>query len=117
MSAAAAAAGLRVACCAALSASSVLPSEPAVNRADGRTGAAPTTNRSGIMILGNLSIGRAYICSLGKLKVQRKKLPLSMELTTSVALGLLFGSLIAWLALRSSSAALRSRLSFAEKEL
>ena len=40
-----------------------------------------------------------------------------MELTTSVALGLLFGSLIAWLALRSSSAALRSRLSFTEKEL
>jgi len=40
-----------------------------------------------------------------------------MELTTSVALGLLFGSVIAWLALRSSSAALRSRLSLTEKEL
>jgi DNA recombination protein RmuC len=40
-----------------------------------------------------------------------------MELATSVALGLLFGSVIAWLALRSSSAALRSRLSLTEKEL
>jgi DNA recombination protein RmuC len=40
-----------------------------------------------------------------------------MELTTSVALGLLFGSVTAWLALRSSSAALRSRLSLTEKEL
>src|SRR3981081_985876 len=40
-----------------------------------------------------------------------------MQITTRVALGLLFGSVIAWLALRSSSAALRSRLSLTEKEL
>src|SRR5580704_17405011 len=98
MSAAAAAAGLRVACCAAWSAPSVFPSEPAVNRADGRSGAAPITNRSGIMILGNLSISLAHIRSLGKAQspacdlragarleaaIQGKKLPLSMELTTS----------------------------------
>jgi len=41
----------------------------------------------------------------------------SMELATSGVLGLLFGGLIAWLALRSSSASLRSRLSLTEKEL
>jgi len=40
-----------------------------------------------------------------------------MELATSGVLGLLFGGLIAWLALRSSSASLRSRLSLTEKEL
>jgi len=70
MSAAAAAAGLRVACGAALSAPSVLPSEAAINRAHGRTGAAPITNRSAMTILGDLSISGAYICSLGKVKVQ-----------------------------------------------
>ena len=42
---------------------------------------------------------------------------MSMELATSGVLGLLFGGLIAWLALRSSSASLRSRLSLTEKEL
>jgi DNA recombination protein RmuC len=40
-----------------------------------------------------------------------------MELATSGAIGLLFGSVIAWLALRSRSAALSARLSLTEKEL
>lgn len=40
-----------------------------------------------------------------------------MELAISGAIGLLFGSVIAWLALRSRSAALQARLSLTEKEL
>jgi DNA recombination protein RmuC len=40
-----------------------------------------------------------------------------MELATSGAIGLLFGSVVAWLALRSRSAALSARLSLTEKEL
>jgi DNA recombination protein RmuC len=40
-----------------------------------------------------------------------------MELTTSAALGLLFGSMIAWLVLRSKAAAANARLSLMEKEL
>jgi DNA recombination protein RmuC len=40
-----------------------------------------------------------------------------MELATSGVLGLLFGSLIAWLALRSRESALHVRLSLMEKEL
>ena len=40
-----------------------------------------------------------------------------MELGISGAIGLLFGSVIAWLALRSRSAALQARLSLTEKEL
>jgi DNA recombination protein RmuC len=40
-----------------------------------------------------------------------------MELGISVAIGLLFGSVLAWLALRSRSAALEARLTLTEKEL
>jgi DNA recombination protein RmuC len=40
-----------------------------------------------------------------------------MELATSGVIGLLFGSVIAWLALRTRSAALQARLSLMEKEL
>ena len=40
-----------------------------------------------------------------------------MELGISGAIGLLFGSVIAWLALRSRSAAMQARLSLIEKEL
>ena len=40
-----------------------------------------------------------------------------MELGISGGIGLLFGGLLAWLALRSQSAWLRARLSFTEKEL
>ncbi len=40
-----------------------------------------------------------------------------MELATSGVIGLLFGSVIAWLALRSRTAALSARLSLTEKEL
>ncbi len=40
-----------------------------------------------------------------------------MELAISGVIGLLFGSVIAWLALRSRSAALSARLSLTEKEL
>jgi DNA recombination protein RmuC len=40
-----------------------------------------------------------------------------MELAVSGAIGLLFGSVIAWLALRSRTAALGARLSLTEKEL
>src|ERR1700682_2454635 len=40
-----------------------------------------------------------------------------MELVTSAAVGLLFGSVIAWLALRSKAAASHARLSLMEKEL
>ena len=40
-----------------------------------------------------------------------------MELTTSAVLGLLFGSMIAWLVLRSKAAASNARLSLIEKEL
>jgi DNA recombination protein RmuC len=40
-----------------------------------------------------------------------------MELTTSAALGLLFGSMIAWLVLRSKAAAANARFSLMEKEL
>jgi DNA recombination protein RmuC len=40
-----------------------------------------------------------------------------MELGTSGVIGLLFGSLLAWLALRSRSATLQARLSVREKEL
>jgi DNA recombination protein RmuC len=40
-----------------------------------------------------------------------------MELGTSGVIGLLFGSLLAWLALRSRSATLQARLSLMEKEL
>jgi len=42
---------------------------------------------------------------------------LSMELGISGAIGLLFGSLIAWLVLRSRTAGLNARLSLMEKEL
>jgi len=41
----------------------------------------------------------------------------SMEFMLSGALGLLFGSLLVWLALRSQSAAVRARLAFTEREL
>ncbi len=40
-----------------------------------------------------------------------------MELTTSAVLGLLFGSMIAWLVLRSKAAVSNARLSLMEKEL
>ncbi|HEX8810663.1 MAG TPA: hypothetical protein VF742_01600, partial [Terracidiphilus sp.] len=40
-----------------------------------------------------------------------------MELGISGVIGLLFGSLLAWLALRSRTAALQARLSLTEKEL
>ena len=40
-----------------------------------------------------------------------------MELVTSGVVGLLFGSVIAWLALRSKAAASNARLSLMEKEL
>src|ERR1700688_1149851 len=40
-----------------------------------------------------------------------------MELGTSGVIGLLFGGLLAWLALRSRSATLQARLSLMEKEL
>src|SRR5579863_8059433 len=40
-----------------------------------------------------------------------------MEFMLSGALGLLFGSLLVWLALRSQSAAVRARLAFTEREL
>src|SRR5258708_9426999 len=40
-----------------------------------------------------------------------------MELATSAVIGLLFGSVIAWLALRSKAAASNARLSLMEKEL
>src|SRR5215510_13902207 len=40
-----------------------------------------------------------------------------MELAISGAIGLVFGGLIAWLALRSKSAALAARLALMEKEL
>src|SRR6202045_5155297 len=40
-----------------------------------------------------------------------------MELTTSAVVGLLFGSMIAWLVLRSKAAASNARLSLIEKEL
>src|SRR5215831_19574844 len=40
-----------------------------------------------------------------------------MELAISGAIGLLFGSVLAWLALRSRTAALQARLSLMEKEL
>ena len=40
-----------------------------------------------------------------------------MELGISGGIGLLFGSLLAWLALRSRTAALQARLSLTEKEL
>jgi DNA recombination protein RmuC len=47
----------------------------------------------------------------------RKQLPACMELAISGVIGLLFGSLLAWLALRSRTAALEARLSLSEKEL
>ena len=47
----------------------------------------------------------------------REKLHLSMELGISGGIGLLFGIVLAWLGLRSRSAALQARLSFTEKEL
>ncbi|MGE5053898.1 MAG: DNA recombination protein RmuC, partial [Acidobacteriota bacterium] len=47
----------------------------------------------------------------------REKLHLSMELGISGGIGLLFGIMLAWLALRSRSAALQARLSFTEKGL
>ena len=40
-----------------------------------------------------------------------------MGLGTSIGIGLLFGGLLAWLALRSRTAALNARLSLMEKEL
>src|SRR5882762_2496348 len=40
-----------------------------------------------------------------------------MELATSAVIGLLFGSVIAWLALRSKGATSNARLSLMEKEL
>ena len=40
-----------------------------------------------------------------------------MELWISGGIGLLFGVLLAWLALRSRTAALQARLSLTEKEL
>src|SRR5450755_1362064 len=46
-----------------------------------------------------------------------EKLPVTMELGISGGIGLLFGCLLAWLALRSRTAALQARLSLTEKEL
>lgn len=40
-----------------------------------------------------------------------------MELGSSLVIGLLFGSLLAWLGLRSRTAALQTRLALTEKEL
>ena len=42
---------------------------------------------------------------------------MSMELGISGGIGLLFGGLLAWLALRSRTATLQARLSLTEKEL
>ena len=42
---------------------------------------------------------------------------MTIELGISGVIGLLFGSLLAWLALRSRTAALQERLSLTEKEL
>jgi len=47
----------------------------------------------------------------------RKKLPVTIELGISGVIGLLFGSLLAWLALRSRTATLQAHLSLREKEL
>ena len=44
-------------------------------------------------------------------------MPASMELGISAVLGLLFGGMIVWLALRSQKAALSVRLSLMEKEI
>jgi len=46
-----------------------------------------------------------------------KKLPASMELGISGVIGLLFGTVLAWLALRSRTASLAAQLSLREKEL
>jgi len=46
-----------------------------------------------------------------------EKLPASMELGISAVLGLLFGGMIVWLALRSQKAALQASLSLVEKDL
>jgi DNA recombination protein RmuC len=46
-----------------------------------------------------------------------EKLPVTVELGISGGIGLLFGILLAWLALRSRTAALQERLSLTEKEL
>src|ERR1035438_7112573 len=46
-----------------------------------------------------------------------EKLPVSMELGISGGIGLLFGVLLGWLAVRSRTAALQARLSLTEKEL
>jgi hypothetical protein len=46
-----------------------------------------------------------------------EKLPVTVELGISGGIGLLFGCLLAWLALRSRTAALQARLSLTEKEL
>jgi DNA recombination protein RmuC len=51
------------------------------------------------------------------LDLRNKKLHSSMELGISGAIGLLFGVLLAWLAVGSRSATLQARLSLTEKEL
>jgi DNA recombination protein RmuC len=63
---------------------------------------------------------RRKLCFTGaRLGVGREveKLPVTMELGISGGIGLLFGCLLAWLALRSRTAALQARLSLTEKEL
>ena len=81
-------------------------------------------------ILGGIEFGQMSLWRLKSVKAQtsvaggrlgvgngREKLPVSMELGISGGIGLLFGVVLAWLALRSRSAALQARLSFTEKEL
>jgi DNA recombination protein RmuC len=51
------------------------------------------------------------------LEAESGKLPVSMELGISGVIGLLFGALLAWLLLRSRTAALQARLSLTEKGL
>ena len=46
-----------------------------------------------------------------------EKLPVTIELGISGGIGLLFGCLLAWLALRSRTAGLQAGLSLTEKEL
>ena len=67
---------------------------------------------------GSSSFGANFVAG-ARLGVGREveKLPVSMELGISGGIGLLFGSLLAWLALRSRTAALQARLSLTEKEL
>ena len=49
--------------------------------------------------------------------LQPERLPMSMELVTSGVVGLLFGVVVAWLALRSRQATLSTRLSLIDAEL